>query len=261
MIVCPGCHAPIENHALFCENCGLPLQQADTPKENSLGMNSVSSARAIPPGMCSTCGYTNLAGEMFCQNCGVQLPPVISAPPSLPQALSAAKESHSQAGGGKCSYCEQENGSGDVYCQNCGQELISLNETLISIPSFSPTPVVASMPIPRMAIAKKACFVVQSSQVNLPIPAEKTDILIGRQDMGRNVFPEIDLTGQDAESGSVSRRHARMIFKNGQWFIEDLHSTNYTFVNREMLPPGQLRPLQNGDEVRVGKVLMIYHAS
>ena len=35
-------------------------------------------------GLCSACGFMNITGELFCEQCGVQLPPVSSQPPPLP---------------------------------------------------------------------------------------------------------------------------------------------------------------------------------
>ena len=33
----------------------------------------------------------------------------------------------------------------------------------------------------------------------------------------------------------VSRRHARIFFKKGKWFIEDLNSTNGTYLNHRAI--------------------------
>jgi len=52
--------------------------------------------------------------------------------------------------------------------------------------------------------------------------------------------PEI-LIGRDAENDyqlddeTVSGTHARIFFRNNQWMIEDLHSTNGTFINDERI--------------------------
>ena len=55
------------------------------------------------------------------------------------------------------------------------------------------------------------------------------------------------------ESG-VSRRHARLVVQEGQRFLIDLNSTNFTFLNGEKLQPGRLYPLKPGDEIRFGLV-------
>jgi hypothetical protein len=51
----------------------------------------------------------------------------------------------------------------------------------------------------------------------------------------------------------VSRRHAEIQISNGDIVINDLGSTNGTFVNGERID--QPRPLRDGDEVRIGAVV------
>jgi hypothetical protein len=79
---------------------------------------------------------------------------------------------------------------------------------------------------------------------------------IGRWDADSGIFPDVDLDEDDSEA-KVSRRHARIVSHNSQYFIEDLGSTNGTFVNRgRRLLPGKRHMLQNGDEVIVGKTFL-----
>jgi hypothetical protein len=48
---------------------------------------------------------------------------------------------------------------------------------------------------------------------------------------------------------SVSRRHARLRFRDGRWILQDLESTNGTTVNGSSVGRCELRP---GDEVAIG---------
>jgi hypothetical protein len=48
---------------------------------------------------------------------------------------------------------------------------------------------------------------------------------------------------------TVSRRHAKVDFRGGAWQIEDLQSTNGTWVNGKRLGPGQPCLLKAGDVV------------
>ncbi len=48
---------------------------------------------------------------------------------------------------------------------------------------------------------------------------------------------------------SVSRRHARLFFRDGRWIVQDLDSTNGTRVNGSRVGRCALRP---GDEVALG---------
>ena len=82
---------------------------------------------------------------------------------------------------------------------------------------------------------------------------------IGRWDADGGIFPDVDLDTDDPEA-KVSRRHARITRRSGQYYIEDLGSTNGTFVNRgRRLLPGDRQPLRDGDEVIVGKTFLKFH--
>jgi hypothetical protein len=82
---------------------------------------------------------------------------------------------------------------------------------------------------------------------------------IGRWDADGGIFPDVDLDSDDPEA-KVSRRHARITRRGGNYFIEDLGSTNGTFVNRgRRLLPGDRQPLGDGDEVIVGKTFLRFH--
>jgi len=53
--------------------------------------------------------------------------------------------------------------------------------------------------------------------------------------------------------GYASGEHARIYFDNGHWWIEDLKSSNGTFVNDQMLTaPWQLAPY---DLIKVGRTI------
>jgi len=100
---------------------------------------------------------------------------------------------------------------------------------------------------------------VQSTNVTLPIPPGRTEIVIGRDDPVSNVFSDIDLTDHGGDEGGVSRRHARLLVQGSQVYVEDLNSTNYTYVNQQRLAPGQPHPLNSGDEVRLGGVKLYFY--
>ena len=52
----------------------------------------------------------------------------------------------------------------------------------------------------------------------------------------------------------VSQLHARVFRRDGQLFVEDLGSTNGTFLNRRKV--GSPAPLKRGDHLQVGKTVM-----
>ena len=89
----------------------------------------------------------------------------------------------------------------------------------------------------------------------------KDNIVIGREDAVSNIYPDVDLTAHGGEDGGVSRLHARIFVENGQYMIEDENSTNFTFLNRQRLAAKTPTPLHDGDEVRLGRVLLRFKTS
>ncbi len=103
-------------------------------------------------------------------------------------------------------------------------------------------------------------LVVEGTNAPLHFPPGKTEIIVGREDPVSNVFPDVDLTDHGGDEGGVSRRHARIFSQGSQIFVEDLNSTNYTYVNQQRLTPGQPHPLNDGDEIRFGRVKLNFYA-
>lgn len=66
-----------------------------------------------------------------------------------------------------------------------------------------------------------------------------TEMLIGRHH-------DCDVVLSDL---SVSRRHARLLFRDGRWVLQDLDSTNGTSVNGSRVGRCELRP---GDHIALG---------
>lgn len=60
------------------------------------------------------------------------------------------------------------------------------------------------------------------------------------------------------EDHSVSRMHARITMEKDGFYLEDLNSTNGTCKNGLRLQPYEKRKLESEDEVRLGKVVLIF---
>lgn len=63
--------------------------------------------------------------------------------------------------------------------------------------------------------------------------------------------PECELLVDDTYA---SQQHARLFGKNGAWYVEDLGSTNGTYVNDQKL--GAPAMIQPGDRVRIGTTVL-----
>ena len=75
------------------------------------------------------------------------------------------------------------------------------------------------------------------------LPVNNGDIL-GREYVGKDLLTVYD---------KVSRKHAKIIFFGGEWTIEDLNSTNGTYVNDRKLEPGEKCPLKAKNIIALSK--------
>lgn len=60
---------------------------------------------------------------------------------------------------------------------------------------------------------------------------------------------------------SVSRHHARIELQSGQWHIIDLESGNGTYLNQERLTPQLAVPLDDGDRIQLGRVMLVFNTA
>ena len=139
-----------------------------------------------------------------------------------------------------CPACKEENPISEVICRVC----------MTNLTSVSPTQKRA----PALAEPKKVLGVAGERTICSPSPAVLT---LSRSSDGR-ALPVADgsVLGRGGDSGAffekdrtVSRQHAKIHFHDGIWHIEDLNSTNGTWVNGKRLTPARPFPLNVGDSI------------
>ncbi len=155
-------------------------------------------------------------------------------------------------------FCAQghENPDGSMFCDQCGEALSASAAT--SGASYNAAPDATSpgtgagapmTPAPASVAAK---LMLKDGTV---FPLEgKSEFLVGREDPVSNIYPDIDLTEHRGEEDGVSRMHAKIYAQGSQYLIEDLNSTNATYLNRQKLAAKTPTQIKDGDEVRFGKV-------
>jgi pSer/pThr/pTyr-binding forkhead associated (FHA) protein len=75
------------------------------------------------------------------------------------------------------------------------------------------------------------------------------ELLLGRQDVKTRVFPDLNL-----DDSAASRRHLS-IWKedsDGQFYAQDLESSNGSTLNGRDMEPGAPTQLHNGDVIKIG---------
>ena len=86
----------------------------------------------------------------------------------------------------------------------------------------------------------------QGTQAGMSFPLTGTQTIMGREE-------GIDIVLQDPES---SRQHARVAWQGGQFIVEDLGSTNGTFVNGIQITAPQV--LNPGDSIGIGQTALVF---
>jgi pSer/pThr/pTyr-binding forkhead associated (FHA) protein len=101
-------------------------------------------------------------------------------------------------------------------------------------------------------------FVLLSQCGNRLLIPVKDRVVLGRRDPLTDEIPDVDMTSLGAEEYGISRQHAAITQRDGDFSIEDLNSTNATFVNRRKLNQSESRHLKIGDEIRLGRITFIF---
>jgi hypothetical protein len=189
---------------------------------------------------CDRCKSSNLDGGQYCDECGAPLRPnsrSASGPDSSGVTIFRVEPE-----GNNGSHSPAEIPQPEVAAGKEGGPAVNLSSSLGA--SDKPH---AKLVIERGKSVGKQ-FMLSSAESN-----------IGRWDADGGIFPDVDLDSDDPEA-KVSRRHARITLSDGKYQLEDLGSTNGTFVNRgKRLPPGTRHTLNDGDEIIVGKTFLRFH--
>lgn len=152
-----------------------------------------------------------------------------------------------------------ENPDGSVFCDECGERLPDASGQVADATSGdamgSPAPAAVAT-----AVATAPKLVVDADNAAFDLSG-KSEVLIGREDPVSNIYPDIDLTPHGGEEGGVSRLHAKLFLQGTQYLVEDQNSTNFTFVNRQKLAPKTPTPIHDGDEIRLGRVIMRFQTA
>jgi pSer/pThr/pTyr-binding forkhead associated (FHA) protein len=144
----------------------------------------------------------------------------------------------------KCKECQMENIEGALFCEECGAKLTEEPEVLDT------------------GVDKEVEHLVLASPdgSTLEIPA-KDEIVIGREDPISEVFPDVDLTGLGGMENGVSRRHAVIHRAGGDFTVEDMGSTNGTYINKKKIQPHAPQAIKPGDELKFGKLSLTLKAA
>ncbi len=192
---------------------------------------------------CQACGTQNIDSSQFCDECGDSLQKY-QAPEAAGKYEQAGVDSNSQEHPIFQSASVTSVGIPSVPDEKSDDEAQAHEGDLETA---------------RSTGEHATLIIERGGEIGTEFPLAADESNIGRWDADNGIFPDVDLDSHDPEA-KVSRKHARIIFKDGQYFLEDLGSTNGTFVNRgRRLIPGSPHLINEADEIIVGKTFLRFH--
>ncbi|GIG23102.1 hypothetical protein Cch01nite_38260 [Cellulomonas chitinilytica] len=240
-VVCPQGHTSQATD--YCDVCGAPLDAAAPAP--------VATPAASAPSTCAHCGAPAAAGALFCENCGYDFTtgslPVPAPPPATPATPPATPSSTPTPAVAAPS---------PGPAQSAPTPVVPAPAGLDTPPPAGPDQWVAEIWVdPDWYAVQKPEDPIPSPGPPALVPLRERSVLVGRPSVSRNIHPKVDC---GADSG-VSRRQCQLNTDGQRWWVEDLDSSNGTYVSRvgdpiptQPIPPGQRRELQDGDRLYVG---------
>ncbi len=178
----------------------------------------------------------------------IRMPPLPAQPPAPP----AASEQQSVF---YCPACGKANRLGDAYCYACGSLLNVASVQTRSLEQAEADLVQAG----QAYFGQSSSLLLNVRGAERPIYVklqDGQDVVLGRTSSHTGALPDIDLTPYRAAEQGVSRSHARLRCQDNAITITDLGSVNYTYVNGQRLYQNEVRVLRDGDEVRLGRLVV-----
>ncbi|MEO9325013.1 FHA domain-containing protein [Nocardioides sp. C4-1] len=238
-MICPAGHDSASTD--YCDTCGIAMgdpaaapavPRVDDPDAAGTGLLPVTPADGPASSGCPSCGATNPANALFCENCGYDFTTGAMPRPLDPPAGALPTT------------------------EGLSQVDVPTDET-----SANPSPPLAETWVAEIWIDPD-WYADQQSTDPLPSPGlptvtplRHTSILIGRASRSRGISPDLDL-GTDS---GISRRHAQLTTDGRRWFVEDLGSSNGTYVGGALgtlpktpVPVGQKVEVRPDERVYLG---------
>lgn len=291
-VTCPEGHASEATD--YCDVCGTPIPAGAVssagaePGRSEPGQPGAGSGQGAEPAetsagpvTCPNCGDLSPAGSLFCENCGYDFTTGTPAPPPPATSgldlgdLGAAPQPSGPAPGPAASSGPVP--SGPVPSSSApspGAPASSAPSSGAPAPSSTGAPApsagggLSAPPVPGEAAWVAEIWVdpdwYAHERPEDPMPSaglpglvtlRQRSLLVGRPSQSRGIRPDVDC-GSDP---GVSRRHCQLTTDGQRWWVEDLGSSNGTFVAPagDPLPDNPLtqgvrKEIEEGDRVFIG---------
>ncbi len=259
---CPNGH--VSTATDYCDTCGAPIDESAVASE-------VGAAAAPDPDPAASAGGP-AAGAAGGPAAGAAGGPAAGAAAGAAAAEEAAAGSAGESAAGSpptaglCPNCGTQSSPDALFCEACGYDFTTgaMPRSAGAATAGSLSPVPPAIPLewvaevwvdPQWYAEQEAEDPCPSPGLPVVVPLTVQSALIGRVSTSRNIHPDIDC----ATDSAVSRRHAQLTTDGTRWFVEDLQSSNGTFVGPasgplpdDPIPVGPKTELHDGDRLYVG---------
>jgi len=252
MIVCPNCNHQNPDGAVQCEACYTPLPAT---------------------GACPLCGASVQADASFCGQCGFNLQAAAAnVSPVIPPSVAAVEASLAIPVALEVPASEVPLGSvastaasepsppiaappkpPSVPLVPVLEEPVTNPELLVVQPASQDGAIAEIPPVgdgrTELQHQTAALFHVQT-ETKIELPQNLTVIHLGKPN--DRIPPDIDVSGFP-NSEIVSRIHADIRIEGNAYYVEDVGSSNGTYINNLPLQMGNRHRLRAGDRLSLGK--------
>ena len=231
--VCPNGHDSQSSD--YCDTCGAPISQngAEATAAATPDRGATASTPEAEPETCPSCGADKAASALFCEACGYDF-----TTGTMPRSAQPVGEGAVEAEGQATADAGASASAPTPLAQPIGAEWVV--EVWVDPDWYSSQG--SSDPCPSPGLPSTVLLRAKS-------------VLVGRPSTSRNIHPEVDLTGDPG----VSRRQAQLTTDGQRWWVEDLQSSNGTYVGPASGPlpvdpiaPGTRHEFSEDDRVYVG---------
>lgn len=181
--------------------------------------------------VCPACSEKNAPSSLSCSKCDMDLSTVKITDSEAEERAAiwepSKEQSSSEPALVKVCDCGAVNPAQARKCTACGEDLSDVIATPQSVPE-----------------EVKCQYILSSVSDDSLFRVPCGDIIIGREHGMRECL---------ATKQFVSRVHARLSVENGDLYIENLSTTNFTYVNNIRIPQGKVK-LNINDEIGLGGI-------
>ncbi|MBV6729144.1 FHA domain-containing protein [Nocardioides daeguensis] len=252
MSTCPSGHESASDD--YCDVCGLPIPAGGaTPVPDGSGAAPASAEPAAPAAApstpstaeCPNCQAANPPNALFCEACGYDFTTGSLPRPVTPSVLDLGAPA-APAGTDDPGTADAK-GTGSVAPAGSAAESIA--------PPLADAWVAEVWIDPDWYADQESTDPLPSAGVPTVVPLRTTSILVGRTSRSRGIHPDIDL----ATDNGISRRHCQLTTDGTRWWVEDLGSSNGTYLGsavgplpKDPVPAGEKREIAPDARVYLG---------